>query len=113
MVYPDSERHIKGRGAQKHLPNRFESYSHETLPEFEQYRLREGDPRLDQKTKFQKIFPKTVVNKVNSPDVGLSYSMNPYQGCEHGCVYCYARNTHEYWGFGDTDQALILNPVSW
>jgi DNA repair photolyase len=39
------------------------------------------------------------VNKVNSPDVGIEFSLNPYQGCEHGCVYCYARNSHEYWGY--------------
>ncbi len=40
-----------------------------------------------------------VVNKVASPDVGMEYSLNPYQGCEHGCIYCYARKTHEYWGY--------------
>ncbi|MBT8296024.1 MAG: PA0069 family radical SAM protein, partial [Gramella sp.] len=44
-------------------------------------------------------FPKTIVNKVASPDVGMDFSLNPYQGCEHGCIYCYARNSHEYWGY--------------
>src|SRR5688500_17323446 len=42
---------------------------------------------------------KGIVNKINSPDVGMWYSMNPYQGCEHGCIYCYARNSFEYWGY--------------
>jgi len=42
---------------------------------------------------------KTIINAVTSPDLGMDWSLNPYQGCEHGCVYCYARNTHEYWGF--------------
>jgi DNA repair photolyase len=51
------------------------------------------------KTEYLETHPKTLINKVESPDVRMEYSMNPYQGCEHGCVYCYARNTHPYWGY--------------
>ena len=54
---------------------------------------------------------KSIVNKVQSPDVGMWYSLNPYQGCEHGCIYCYARNSHEYWGFSaglDFEQKIIV-----
>ena len=49
-----------------------------------------------------KYFSENLVNglsKNNSPDLPLNYSVNPYQGCEHGCIYCYARNSHQYWGF--------------
>lgn len=53
----------------------------------------------EEKTKFIEVYPKTIVNKVKSPDVRMYYSLNPYQGCEHGCTYCYARPTHEYWGY--------------
>jgi hypothetical protein len=45
------------------------------------------------------VFPKTIVNQVKSEDLPMEYSMNPYQGCEHGCSYCFARPTHEYWGY--------------
>src|SRR5690606_8794947 len=65
------------------------------------------------KTKIYYEHPKKIVNKVESPDVPGMYSMNPYQGCEHGCVYCYARNTHEYWGYSaglDFEQKIIAKP---
>lgn len=51
------------------------------------------------KTSFTEVFPKSIVNPVKSPDLSMEYSLNPYQGCEHGCSYCFARPTHEYWGF--------------
>lgn len=54
---------------------------------------------------------KSIVNKVESPDLPFSYSMNPYAGCEHGCVYCYARNAHEYLGYSagvDFEQKIIV-----
>ena len=90
---------IKGRGAQLNTPNRFFELHHETRDDFLEFCLKEGELADKNKTKYLEIFPKTIVNKVDSPDVGMMYSMNPYQGCEHGCIYCYARNTHEYWGY--------------
>lgn len=91
--------YLSGRGAQEQRPNRFERYHHEPRNDFLEYRWREGESSAP-RTQFIEVHPKTIVNKVTSPDVGMPYSMNPYQGCEHGCVYCYARNTHEYWGYG-------------
>jgi len=91
--------YIKGRGAQKNVHNRFFSESYEILDEFLNYCETEGDKADDNRTHFMEVFPKTIVNKVDSPDVGMGYSMNVYQGCEHGCIYCFARNTHEYWGY--------------
>lgn len=50
-------------------------------------------------TKFYKEDLVNALSKNDSPDLPLNYSVNPYQGCEHGCIYCYARNSHQYWGF--------------
>jgi len=54
---------------------------------------------------------KSVVSENRSPDIGFRYSVNPYRGCFHGCIYCYARPSHQYWGFGagtDFDRKLIV-----
>lgn len=90
---------IKGRGAQLNTPNRFFEFSHELRDDFLEYCAIEGEEHDKNRTQYLEVFPKTIVNKVPSPDVGMLYSMNMYQGCEHGCVYCYARNSHEYWGY--------------
>jgi len=84
-----------GRGAGFNTPNRFQPAQHERLHAEAIDDWAEPDVR----TQFLEAPAKSLVNKVESPDVGMYYSMNPYQGCEHGCIYCYARNAFEYLGF--------------
>ena len=93
------EQFLAGRGAQKNHPNRFSKYTHVFRDEFLEFCAKENEPIDSNKTQHLEVFPKSIVNKITSPDVGMSYSLNPYQGCEHGCVYCYARSTHEFWGY--------------
>ena len=84
-----------GRGAQINPDNPFENRVKSTA--LDETWIDHDLPTT--KTRIVDTYPKTIVNKVVSPDTGMEFSLNPYQGCEHGCVYCYARNTHTYWGY--------------
>jgi DNA repair photolyase len=99
--------YYKGRGAQIKTSNKFLKAEYVTDHV-------EGldEPLLENPTTqiFQENARK-ILNTVDSPDLGFGYSMNPYQGCEHGCIYCYARNTHEYYGFSaglDFESKIIV-----
>lgn len=84
---------IRGRGASENPANRFEQISYERDPDWTDA----DDP--SPATQFLKDRSRSIIAYNDSPDVGFDTSLNPYRGCEHGCIYCYARPTHEYLGF--------------
>ncbi|MFH0988662.1 MAG: PA0069 family radical SAM protein [bacterium] len=88
-----------GRAAHINPPNRFEKTSRgETPSELSEY-FQDPEPERNPITTFYADRSKTVLASNDSPDIFYSYSVNPYRGCEHGCIYCYARPSHEYLGF--------------
>src|ERR1043166_7164859 len=102
-----ASQYLQGRGAQINTKNRF--LKNEKTKEYI-----EGIDEWEESnvsTQYIEQESKTIVNKVESPDVGMMYSMNPYAGCEHWCIYCYARNVHEYWGYSaglDFERKIIV-----
>jgi DNA repair photolyase len=89
---------IRGRGASWSPANRFEKL-HVDLndPDVVDVDL-ETEERPRRGTQYFRDGTKSIITRNNSPDVGFETSLNPYRGCEHGCIYCYARPTHEYLG---------------
>ena len=101
--------YFNGRGSQINSSNKFlkNRYVAEHIEGLDEPLL------IDEKTQIFFEHPKKIINLVKSPDIPGMYSMNPYQGCEHGCIYCYARNTHEYWGYSaglDFERKIIAKP---
>ncbi|MDE2027703.1 MAG: PA0069 family radical SAM protein [Candidatus Omnitrophica bacterium] len=86
------EKELHKRGALVNPVNRFEKISFERDEEIA------DEDYPSPKTEFYKDTSKSVISYNDSPDIGFETSLNPYRGCEHGCVYCYARPTHEYFG---------------
>ncbi|MDQ0302287.1 DNA repair photolyase [Ancylobacter polymorphus] len=99
----------RGRGALSNPAGRFEPHSRE--------RFDDGWQELDDLPAFRTSVtvekPRTIINRNDSPDVGFDRSINPYRGCEHGCVYCFARPTHAYQGLSaglDFETKLFAKP---
>ena len=93
MDAPDKLVPLRGRGASDNPPNRFDRLVY----------VRDSDvpdeEEIAPKTLLLKDASKSIITYNDSPDVGFDASINPYRGCEHGCIYCYARPYHEYLGF--------------
>jgi DNA repair photolyase len=87
---------VDGRGAADNPRNRFETIDVAPDPDAE---LAPDDELPAPRTVFLKDSSRQILATNDSPDVGFEVSINPYRGCEHGCIYCYARPTHEYLGF--------------
>ena len=96
---PQSHKPIRGRGASWSPANRFERLHVDlTDPDIVDVSC-ESEERLRRQTQYFRDATRTIITRNTSPDVGFETSLNPYRGCEHGCIYCYARPTHEYLGF--------------
>ena len=87
---------INGRGSQSNPKNKFLKAELDLQDtDFLDEAYYQEKPKLE----LFNEHPKKILSTYESPDVPGDYSVNPYQGCEHGCVYCYARESHQYWGF--------------
>lgn len=100
----------KGRGAKSNAAGRFERLDSEP---FDDGWSGEDPPARRLKTTLIRDASRTIIATNESPDIGFSRSINPYRGCEHGCIYCYARPSHAYWGYSaglDFESVLFYKP---
>jgi DNA repair photolyase len=92
-IMPLNRNPMRGRGSSDNPVNRFEDH-------YTEYDLdEETGKKPSRETKLYRDDTKNIIATNNSPDIPFNASLNPYRGCEHGCIYCYARPTHEFLGF--------------
>src|SRR6187397_207163 len=105
-----NRRLIKGRGAVSNRNGRFESVQH--VREDDGWDLAQ-EPEPAPKTQVMVDKSRRVISYNQSPDIPFDRSLNPYRGCEHGCIYCFARPTHAYLGMSpglDFESRLFAKP---
>jgi len=89
---------LRGRGTRNDPPNRFELIGLEPDLENLDREHAAGEEQPDPRTQYYRDESRSVLTFNKSPDIPFEASLNPYRGCEHGCVYCYARQGHEFLG---------------
>ena len=101
---------VRGRGAKSNRTGRFEAVQREG---FDDGWTREDDQPPQLATTVQPMKSRTIIARNASPDVGFDRSINPYRGCSHGCIYCYARPAHAYLGLSpglDFESRIFFKP---
>ena len=110
QIKPKKTEKLKGRGATTNPDNRFSQYS---SAHFDDGWNTLEEPAKSVATVVLQERSKTIITSNQSPDVNFEFSINPYRGCEHGCIYCYARPTHAYWDMSpglDFETKIITKP---
>lgn len=110
LIRTGDQRQLHGRGARTNTTGRYEPQVRVSFDD--------GWTRLDEepapiRTTVQEDATRTIIARNKSPDISFDQSINPYRGCEHGCVYCFARPTHAYLGLSpgvDFESRLFVKP---
>jgi DNA repair photolyase len=100
---------IKGRGTALNPPVRFDTLSRDAFDDG--WDMREDTP--PPQTTLMRDSTRSIITRNDSPDLGFDRSINPYRGCEHGCIYCFARPTHAYLGLSpglDFETKIVFKP---
>ncbi len=103
----------RGRGTALNPPNRYESIRLDVLPSVLEEAYREHPSGVQVRTRVYRDTTRTIINRVDSPDLHFKWTVNPYRGCSTGCCYCYARPTHETLGFSsglDFETKIVAKP---
>ncbi len=111
QVIPIAKDQRRGRAAVTNATNRFERLTRETIADG--WDRDEDLPVL--RTTVRDELPRRVISRNSSPDLSFEQSINPYRGCEHGCIYCFARPSHAYLGLSpglDFETQLIARPAA-
>jgi len=109
-AYPLPRGPVRGRGAKSNHTSRFEDFAREDFDDG----WREEDAAPAQlTTQLARESARKIISRNDSPDIGFDQSINPYRGCEHGCIYCYARPSHAYMGLSpglDFESKIFFKP---